>query len=65
MTIGEWAIWAAVYAAQRHIGHSVAEAARIAASEVKNLRTLTIHHDVLDDDDDARTMLRDLIGVPR
>jgi len=65
MTAGERMIWAAVFAERRGYGKSVAEAARLAALEVKNLRSLAIHHDLLAGDEDAREILRDLIGVPR
>lgn len=67
MTSGERMVWATIYAQKREYGKSVVESARIAAYEVKQLRTLSTeaHRDLLGTDDDARAMLDDMLGVPR
>lgn len=65
MKPGERLVWAAVYAASVAAGHSRTNAARIAAAEVKNLRTLACHEDVFGDDADAVDMLREMLDSRR
>lgn len=58
-------VWATIYAQKREYGKSVVESVRLAAYEVKQLRTLAAnaHRELLGTDDDARTMLDDMLGT--
>jgi hypothetical protein len=58
-------VWATIYAQKREYGKSVAESVRLAALEVKNLRSMDAHRDLLSGDDDAQEMLADMLGVKR
>lgn len=65
MTSGSRMVWAAIYGEQRGLGKSVAESVRRAAMEVKNLGSLAGQRYLFVDDEDARVMLDDMLGVPR
>lgn len=65
LSSGELTVWATIYAQKREYGKSVVEAVRLAALEIKNIRSLGEHSELLDTDGDAHVMLDDVLGRDR
>lgn len=57
VTAGQRMVWAAVFADARGERKSVVECVRLATLAVKDLQSLAVHLDLLDEDRDARVML--------